>query len=462
MDIRKTLKILIIVLLILAVVTSGCSKRGGTGTALREQTPLPTKAFNATPLADKELQTIKDAAILKLSKVKVASVYERITDGVAIGRSLSDVTNILTETHTGLILKDFIRWEPVPETSGSKISGYPDNYVSNKVKIGYSYEQLLEANNQIKKANPDILLIGAISTQRLNRLELNEVTQQPISQSQTWDMAFDPAKYNLVPVMGTKEEVQCKAAKALGWISSKTSCPSGYNPDSVPAYVSDITNPQYQDLLVSRAEKQIDLGADGIWVDMLFAQAIAINQSVGDPSHPAVKASYEASSTIVDRIHQYGLSRGKYIYVGTWTTYVSLPYSAPALDFVTASPESSEVVGSLDDAKWNTIKSQIAQKNGNIPIITVLDWGGSDGGVGMALTAFSQKLTPSQQSAWLTTADDYFTKNGFLFAYPIHGGTFPTTSASLAFGKYNVYDSLAPEFGTYGTIKNLALKKAGN
>jgi hypothetical protein len=80
----------------------------------------------------------------------------------------------------------------------------------------------------------------------------------------------------------------------------------------------------------------------------------------------------------------------------------------------------------------------------------------------MPLTAFSQKLTSEQQSAWLTNADDFFTRKGILFAYPVHGGTFPTTATNLAFGKYNVYDSLAPEFGTYGTIKNLSLKKSGN
>jgi hypothetical protein len=58
-------------------------------------------------------------------------------------------------------------------------------------------------------------------------------------------------------------------------------------------------------------------------------------------------------------------------------------------------------------------------------------------------------------------ADDLFTKKGMTFIYPVHGGTFPISSTKLSFGKYNVYDSLAPEFGTYGTIKDLALKKAG-
>jgi hypothetical protein len=451
---------ILICLLILGVFISGCIKRDVSPHPIPTPTPLLTQT-SLIPINESEFQKTKETANLKLSQVKVVSVYDRITDGIVIGRSTDQVVAILKETNTDLILKDFIRWEPVPEFSNSIIPGYPANYASNKAKIGYTYIQLGEAINQIKTAKPNIILIGAISTQRLNKIEFNEISQETISQSQTWDMAIDPTKFNLSANLGSKVELQCKAAKALGWISSGTNCQSEYDPSNVPAYFSDITNVHYQELLISRAKKQIDLGSDGIWIDMLFGQANAIQEATGDPNHPAVKASYEAASKVVDEIHNYGYSKGKYIYVGTWGTFIDLPYSPPALDFITASPKTNEITNDLDDAEWNNMKNQITGKLGNIPIFAIIDWGGSEGGVNMPLTTFSQKLTPQQQSAWLVKADDFFTKKGILFAYPIHGGTFPPKSSQLAFGKYNVYDSLAPEFGTYNTIKDLARKKSG-
>jgi len=281
------------------------------------------------------------------------------------------------------------------------------------------------------------------------------------SHNQTWSMAFDPAKFNVSSTLGTKQAFQCQAAKQLGWVDPSTNCTS-YDVNSAPAYAPDITNPQYQDLLVSWAEKQIDLGADGIWIDMLFWQASALAQATGNPNSSAVRMSFYAASNVIDRIHAYGRSKGKYIYVGTEWNFVNLTYSAPAVDFVTASPTAAEVKGPLNSTRWGSIKSQVMKMCGNIPIMANLDWGGAGGGTGSALTTFSQYLTPDQQRAWLASADAFFRANGIIFAYPVHGGTFPSTSGTLAFGKYNTYDSLAPQFATYNTIVSLATKKSGS
>ncbi|MBU4246027.1 MAG: hypothetical protein KKE71_03200, partial [Nanoarchaeota archaeon] len=64
------------------------------------------------------------------------------------------------------------------------------------------------------------------------------------------------------------------------------------------------------------------------------------------------------------------------------------------------------------------------------------------------------------QSGLLQTLDDSFAKNGVNFIYPLHGGYMGPSAKRLAFGKYRNYDSLAPEFNTYETIKELANKKA--
>lgn len=51
-----------------------------------------------------------------------------------------------------------------------------------------------------------------------------------------------------------------------------------------------------------------------------------------------------------------------------------------------------------------------------------------------------------------------------IFIYPVHGGNMGGNSKVRSFGMDNeygrVYDSLAPEFDTYETIKELANKKA--
>jgi len=453
----KTLKIGMVLLVFLLVLSSfgGCFRRAVPPGVTPTSAPYTTRATQVTPPGNGTL-TSADQARLAMSKIRVAIVYDRISDGVVIGRSIDDVIGILDDTRTDLILKDFIRWEPVPDTATSAVPGYPANYAAGKAKIGYTYEQLADATNRIKAARPGTIIMGAISTQRLNNPEVNDLTGQAYPTDQAWAMAFDPAKFDLTGALGSKEDVQCKAAKALGWVPSSTTCPSGYSMADAPAFFSDITNPDYQDLLVDRAEKQIDLGADAIWIDMLYAEAMAISEETKNPNHPGARAAVDAASAVIDRIHAYGQSKGKYVPVGTWWTYVDLSYASPDLDFVTATPKSTEITGGLDGAGWDDIRRQVTGRSGNIPIIAVIDWGGSDGGVGAPLTVFSQQLTDARQDEFITSADAFFRGKGIIFAYPVHGGTFPTKSARLAFGKYNVYDALAPEFQTYGTIKQLA------
>jgi hypothetical protein len=274
------------------------------------------------------------------------------------------------------------------------------------------------------------------------------------TESETWAMALDPENLNLGI---TKENGQCQAAKFLGWISSGVSCPSGYDLANAPAYFPDITNAQYQGLLLSWAEKQIDLGADGIWIDMLYAQASFIQEKTRDPNNSGAETAFEAASKIVDEIHAYGSTRyNRHISVGTWWTFAELPYTPPDVDFVTVSIPSQEITGGLNEGSWNTIKSKITGKIGNKPILVFIDWSGS---ATAPMGVFSQSLTPAEEEGFLRSADTFFTGKGIIFVYPVHGGTFPVKSARLSFGKFNVYDSLAPEFGTYATIRDLAQKK---
>lgn len=452
---NKNIKFLICAILIIALIGIAYAGSGTSQNAPGQQkkhtpTTIPTTIPAPTPTPT---PSIEDLAKQHLANAKNAIVYERITEDRRFNRSNEEIITILNETHTELILRDFIRWEPVPENSESVIPEYADNYAYTKSLVGYTYEQLSDSITAIKIANPHTILIGAISAQRLNRLEYNEITKNAISQEQTWGMAFDPAKYNLTAKLGNKITFQCRIARQLGWIPSTTVCPSGYNLSDVPVYFPDITNIQYQDLLISRVQKQVDLGTDGIWIDMLYAQAQLI--AMADQNNPSIVSSHEASSELINRIHNYGISKGKYVYAGTWHTYVDLPYQSPDIDFVTVSPEPEEIIGGLNSTRWNDIKTKIYTKSGQVPIYAIIDWGGADGGTSMPLTVFSQTLTTEQQNQWLENTKGFFAGKNIVFAFPVHGGTFPTTSQKLAFGRWNTYDSLAPEFNTYSTIRNL-------
>ena len=409
----------------------------------------------AVPVTASETTPATPAGITPLNQLKVASVYERVSDGIAFSRSTDDVITILNETNTSLIFRTFFRWQPVPESPDASLPGYPSSYVKGKADIGYTYSQMGDAIRQIKAARPNTIIVGAIADQYLNRIEFNDVTHASYSQSQTWAMAFDPSKYNMDV---SKEDFQCQIAKRLGEIPSSTRCPSGYNPETVPSYFPDITNEQYQEILVSHAAKQIDHGADAIWIDGFFAQTQYFQRFSKIPNDPAKKAAYDASSNVIDRIHEYGEKKyGKHIYVGTWSTFTEVPYPPPEIDFVTVSPTAKEMTSGFDDSYWNTFKENVTNKLGSVPIYVFIDWNGS---AGSPMGVFSQDLTLAEQKTFLQNADAFFTRKGMIFVYPIHGGTFPRNSARLSFGKYGIYDSIAPEFGTYDTIKKLAQEKS--
>ncbi len=157
-------------------------------------------------------------------------------------------------------------------------------------------------------------------------------------------------------------------------------------------------------------------------------------------------------------IHKYGSSRGKYIYVGSWDE-TDLPYPAPELDFVTAWISQEEIKKKIpDEAKWKEEKRKVNEKYGNIPIIAVIDWAfHTDTPMGV----FSQTLSKDEASETLQNFDAFFKENGILFVYPLHGGFMGWEATKLSYGKGKTYDSLAPEFDTYETIKELAEKKAG-
>lgn len=375
-----------------------------------------------------------------ISQVNVATLYERVTDGKIINRDFDDLALILDETKTDLIFRGFWKWAPCANTCSDLPPELIEFYKQHGIDCdeqGYTYSHLKDSISKIKKEDPDIIFCGAIPAQKISLIDINPITGKVYYKSEVEDMALDPTKWDITSV--SKEQLQ-------KYFQDTITGRTGYFPD--------ITNPEFQTLMLAWSKKQIDCGADAIWIDMLFSQARTLEKITGDSNHLAVKESYEAASRMVDEIHKYGHSRhGKCIYVGTWGNVVVLPYPAPDLDFITASPSSQEILSkTLDDAKWTEIKEKVQEKLGNTPLFAFIDW--CDDGAPMSV--FSQKLSKDEQREFLVYADDFFRGKGINFIYPVHGGFMGGSAEKLSFGEHTFYDALAPEFETYDTIVELA------
>ena len=409
----------------------------------------------------------------KLLSTKVACWYQTITDYKAFNRTLDDVITHLKETNTDFIFRAFWKYKVIPETC----SELPLNQRKRCEKAGYSYENFEKSVNEIKKKIPSIIISAGIPTERIDVNEYNPITDKKYTKSKLWEMALDPAKWNIKnPETGkliTKEEFQFNRGKLLGFFPSDWTSPSDYNWREAYAYYPDITNPEFQKLQLSWAKKMIDSGADAIWIDMLFAQARIFYKLTKDPCHPAVKEAYEAALKQIAEIHKYAKEKGKYVYVGGWTNFLEIKdskgnpaYPIPNFDFVVNMVWEEEVKNkNLSEERWDTFFAKIKKYLGNDTLILIFMDEAAVKWQDQPLGIFSQYLNKTEQAKFLEMADSFFSRKReefklpITFVYPLHGGWMGTNAKILSFGKFKVYDSLAPEFQTYETIKKLAQSK---
>ena len=383
-----------------------------------------------------------------LSGVRVAVLYDWVTDGIYyLDRDVDDVARMLEDLHADFVFLGWWRWGPCPESPEGAPGFFTKAEIEECARCGYTYEQLRDAVSRIKSRVP-VVFCGGIAAQRLNARERDPITGKIFDRNETWSMALDPAKWGITNI--SKEELQERLARELEWVGAEEE----YDWQTVEAYFPDITNPEFQELFLDLAKKQIDCGVDAIWIDCLFTQAFILKHFTGDPYHPAVQDTWNAIHEIVDKIHRYGHSKGRYIYVGSWFAYPSFPYSPPDLDFVTMTPSPEEIANRrLDTAKWDHI-SKLKDR----PMFVFIDFGLRT----LPLYVFSQNLSVEEQRELLREFDMFFEERGMTFVYPLHALIARAGDVEkLAFGKYPIYDALAPEFQTYDVIKELALKKKG-
>jgi len=400
-----------------------------------------------------------------LSEVKVAIQYRYVTDGGVINRSLDQVIKIFKELKADFIFQGWMTQKPCPDKCSDLLQD------AEKCEVfGKSYGHLRKAISGIKKELPDIIFCGGTQAEFLYPEEAGKshLILEPEDRDRAWEMALNPEKWGIEV---SRKDIQCFWAKRWGSVGRKEPCPSEEElKQRMGKYFPDLTNPDFQKIFLKRIYKQIDAGVDAIWIDMLYAQARLMAELTKDPNHPAVKESYKAAFEIVEKVHEYGEGKGKHIYVITWVavkqedSIISVPKEYVNVDAAMVSPSPDEIknrltgeIGNFNEELWDELVGKI-KKGYGIPILARIDYGGPGR---TPLYVFSQELSKEEQREFLRKADDFFSKKGIIFIYPLHGGDMGRKELvkKLSYGKFNWYDALAPEFDTYETIKELAQNK---
>jgi hypothetical protein len=379
--------------------------------------------------------------IPQISEVRRAIIYERLNDG-SPKRTIQEHINILQGTNAQLILRAYFRWNPL-DNCDIFTDQYQKDYCLSQ---GATFAEMSNMNSQIKDALPNILIIGAIPAQRVHKAiaptlgDYNDYTSTILTPAETEAMALDPARWGIT-------------SKTKAQIQAELQLMSGLSGD---AWFPDITNPDTQTLLLDWAKRQIDSGVDGLWIDLLYYQTLTMYGITNDINHPSVKQSFDGSNKLVNDIHTYGNSIGRTIYIGAGASSVGLVSRAygikTPIDFLAVTPSSSEVTNQqMDAAMWDPQLSELRTMYTDTPIFAFLD--STDDNAPIA--KFSQILTTEQQDQFLIHTNEFFKSRNIIFAFPVHGLYMGQLATKLSYGTYNVYDSLAPEFNTYGTIQQL-------
>ncbi|HDM89343.1 MAG TPA: hypothetical protein ENG65_05060 [Candidatus Bathyarchaeota archaeon] len=360
---------------------------------------------------------------MKLSDVKVAILYGVVIDKM---RSIDDINTILKELGADLLFLGYFRWRGMA-------------MVERQTNV---YGLLKKYIQKIKEENPNLIFVGGLAAQELNRIEYDPYNKRMIPEEEVWQIALNPQKYgfNMTGIEFHKNYWRV--------------------PEDENYIFPDILNPKFQDLILSFAKAQIDAGVDALWLDGLFWQAEVFYKLAGGREHKAIEEALKAAQKIVLKIKDYAESKGRKIWVGS-DAQIDLPYSMPKLDFVTVSPTVSEIREKrLDEDRWTSMISKIKEKYGEIPVFALIEWSypAAPFARDIPLGVFSQQLNREEQRELIRRLDEFYKEKGIIFIYPVHGGFIGRDASKLAFSKYYKYDALAPEFQTYEQIKELVKK----
>ena len=325
---------------------------------------------------------------------------------------------------------------------------------------------------------PNTKIIGNVYWQIIGRGERDDITGQLWTSQQVYDtLTFDPTKYNLTGI--TKCQIQC-------YDSSCTCIPGGYTDVQFGgSYIPDLSIPDVQLLYIHQAQKLLELGCDGIWIDGPFINVGDVARYGG--TEATIQYFYDANLYTMEQIRKLKTLSGNSPMIATWysgtgsTKYLqNSPYwHDKFFDFVTISaPFIDEIITISPKQDYDKIVNDIKVNYGDVPIITYMDWWWNN----HPMWYFSQwypgytdqeccnghyEERHNHQINVLRYFTKFFKLKGITWAYPIHcpgcstdtcpGVTTPDsgTCCAKSFGQYYSYDALAPEHNTYAEIVSL-------
>ena len=110
---------------------------------------------------------------MELSEVKVAILYGVVIDKM---RSINDVNVILKELEADLLFLGYFRWRGMAT-------------VERQTDV---YGVLKKCIQQIKEENPDLIFVGGLAVQDLNRIEYDPYHKRMIPEEEVWQMTLNP------------------------------------------------------------------------------------------------------------------------------------------------------------------------------------------------------------------------------------------------------------------------------
>ena len=381
--------------------------------------------------------------------------YQRLNDAVNLEgdaqRSVEEAAQILKELNADFVMQGITRQEPCVDTCSRWDSATTKRWECEHMQ--YAYDLMADAVDTVKSETGAQIGGAALiqffwAEQWDSEIEFNKW----LTRDDTWELALDPSSFGL-PV--SKEEFQkwfWKQFKGVDITDPK---------NEMDFYLFDPTLSDVQNIFADLLEAQLNCGVDAFWWDMLLLPVSALLHYGVPVEHTAIQEIYEGCKEIAS----FTKKKVTHIMWSYWELEhdygLFSKYGAPPVDICLTSIGVNEISSlSMDRTRWDTIQRIVHDIYGDVTHFARIDFGSGRTG----LYVLAEELSVEEANEFLTIAEDFFQQRGVLLILPVHGGNpcdplqiSQGLCPKLAYGKYNWYDSLAPEFDTYDTIKSIAL-----
>lgn len=387
-----------------------------------------------------------------MSEFRNPIYYRRLNDSIGLPsperRSLKDVVRIINDLHADFIMHGVYRHRPRPNTCEQ----LPRDERERCKQTGASYRLMREAVDFVKRRTK--AKVGGGSNFQYfwaENLAMEGEYHSWLGRDETWELALDPREHG-IPI--SKERLHRLFARRLGL---EVKDPK----KELDFYIPDPTKEEVQEIYRNILNAQLDCHIDAFHWDMIFIPVTVLLRLGVSVDHRGLKEIYHGCLDLIDwtkrRVRWY-IQWGFHKLEQQFKLFSKL--SAPSIDVAMTTISVEEIRRRrIDRERWREVREIIRRIYGDVEHFARIDYGFGT----TPLYVFAEELSPSEQRRFLIEADEVLRKMGILLILPVHGGN-PCDQRQIrqgkcprrAYGKYNWYDSLAPEFNTFDAIKAIA------